>query len=105
MNPAILAAARIAGVDKIFKLGGAQAVAALAYGTESVPKVDKLLLLFGIAQPHEDIGRPVGNQGAMDLGMVCVAQHTQVGIAFFQQSQHLGVVENIVISHNQFLSK
>ncbi|MBQ9841575.1 MAG: histidinol dehydrogenase [Clostridia bacterium] len=43
INPVILAAAAIAGVDKIFKLGGAQAVAALAYGTESVPKVDKIV--------------------------------------------------------------
>ena len=43
INPAILAAANIAGVDKIFKLGGAQAVAALAYGTETVPKVDKIV--------------------------------------------------------------
>ena len=39
----ILAAAKIAGVDRVFKLGGAQAVAALAYGTESVPKVDKIV--------------------------------------------------------------
>ncbi|MEE1043465.1 MAG: histidinol dehydrogenase, partial [Clostridia bacterium] len=37
VNPVILAAAKIAGVDKIFKVGGAQAVAALAYGTESIP--------------------------------------------------------------------
>ncbi len=43
INPVILAAAHIGGVDKIFKLGGAQAVAALAYGTESVPKVDKIV--------------------------------------------------------------
>ncbi len=43
INPVILAAAYIAGVDKIFKVGGAQAVAALAYGTESVPKVDKIV--------------------------------------------------------------
>lgn len=43
INPVILAAAKIAGVDRIFKLGGAQAVAALAYGTESVPKVDKIV--------------------------------------------------------------
>ncbi len=43
VNPVILAAAKIAGIDKIFKLGGAQAVAALAYGTESVPKVDKIV--------------------------------------------------------------
>lgn len=43
INPAILTAAKIAGVTKIFKIGGAQAVAALAYGTESVPKVDKIV--------------------------------------------------------------
>ena len=43
INPAILAAASIAGVDKIFKVGGAQAIAAMAYGTESIPKVDKIV--------------------------------------------------------------
>ena len=43
VNPAILAAAKIAGIDRIFKVGGAQAVAALAYGTETVPKVDKIV--------------------------------------------------------------
>lgn len=43
VNPVILAAASVAGVDKIFKVGGAQAVAALAYGTESIPKVDKIV--------------------------------------------------------------
>lgn len=43
VNPAILAAARVAGVTRIFKLGGAQAVAALAYGTESVPAVHKIV--------------------------------------------------------------
>lgn len=43
VNPYILAAAKIAGVDKIFKVGGAQGIAALAYGTESIPKVDKIV--------------------------------------------------------------
>lgn len=43
VNPVILAAAKIAGVDSIFKVGGAQAVAALAYGTESIPLVDKIV--------------------------------------------------------------
>ena len=43
VNPVILAAAKIAGVDRIFKVGGAQAIAALAYGTESLPKVDKIV--------------------------------------------------------------
>ena len=41
-DPAVLAAARLCGVDQVFKFGGAQAVAALAYGTASVPKVDKI---------------------------------------------------------------
>ena len=43
VNPVILAAARVAGVDEIYKVGGAQAIAALAYGTESIPKVDKIV--------------------------------------------------------------
>ena len=43
VNPAILTAASVAGVDKIYKVGGAQAIAALAYGTESIPKVDKIV--------------------------------------------------------------
>jgi len=43
INSHVLAAAKIAGVDKIYKVGGAQAVAAMAYGTESIPKVDKIV--------------------------------------------------------------
>lgn len=43
VNPATLAAADIAGVDTIFKVGGAQAIAAMAYGTEMIPKVDKIV--------------------------------------------------------------
>lgn len=43
VNPVVLAAAKEAGVQRIFKVGGAQAIAALAYGTESIPKVDKIV--------------------------------------------------------------
>ena len=43
VNPVILAAAHVAGIDRIFKVGGAQAIAALAYGTQSIPKVDKIV--------------------------------------------------------------
>ena len=42
LNPAVLAAASISGVDRVFRIGGVQAIGALAYGTESVPKVDKI---------------------------------------------------------------
>ena len=48
ISPEAVAAARIAGADKIFKVGGAQAVAALAYGTETIPKVDKIVGPGGI---------------------------------------------------------
>jgi len=43
LNPLIAAAAEVSGVDRIFKVGGAQAVAALAYGTKSIPRVDKIV--------------------------------------------------------------
>lgn len=43
ISPVVLAAAAIAGVDRIFKIGGAQAIAALAYGTKTIPKVDKIV--------------------------------------------------------------
>ncbi len=43
LNPLILAAAKLGGISRIFKIGGAQAVAALAYGTESIPSVDKIV--------------------------------------------------------------
>jgi len=49
INPAILYAARVAGVDRLFKLGGSQAIAAMAYGTKSVPKVSKI---FGPGNPY-----------------------------------------------------
>src|SRR5207247_7623087 len=42
-NPSILAAARIAGVDAVYRVGGAQAIAALAFGTETVERVDKIV--------------------------------------------------------------
>ena len=42
VNAAVLVAARLCGIDTVFKVGGAQAIAALAYGTGSIPKVDKI---------------------------------------------------------------
>lgn len=43
INPNIAAAAKVAGITRIFKVGGAQAIAALAYGTQSIPAVDKIV--------------------------------------------------------------
>lgn len=63
--PIILAAARIAGVDRVFRCGGAQAVAALAYGTESVPRVDKIV---GPGNPFvQEAKRQVFGQVGIDM--------------------------------------
>ncbi|MDE7218782.1 MAG: histidinol dehydrogenase [Oscillospiraceae bacterium] len=65
IHPAILAAARIAGVDRVFRCGGAQAVAALAYGTETVPKVDKIV---GPGNPFvQEAKRQVFGQVGIDM--------------------------------------
>ena len=59
-----LAAAKIAGADRVFKMGGAQAVAALAYGTESVPQVDKIVGPGGVfvADRQAEGVRPGGHR-------------------------------------------
>ncbi len=66
LNPAVLAAAEIAGVDAVYKVGGAQAVAALAYGTESVPKVDKIV---GPGNIYVTIAKKLVF-GAVDIDMI-----------------------------------
>jgi len=100
INPTVLVAARIAGVDAIYKVGGAQAVAALAYGTKSVPKVDKIVgpgniyvtiakkLVFGevdidmIAGPSEVLiiadGSSPANWVAADL--LAQAEHDEMAV-------------------------
>jgi len=101
VNPHVLAAAKIAGVDRIFKLGGAQAVAALAYGTESVPRVDKITgpgniyvatakrLVFGqvdidmIAGPSEIlvINDGSGNPAHIAADLLSQAEHDELASA------------------------
>jgi len=101
VNPYVLAAAKIAGVDRIFKLGGAQAVAALAYGTESVPRVDKITgpgniyvatakrLVFGqvdidmIAGPSEIlvINDGSGNPDHIAADLLAQAEHDELASA------------------------
>jgi histidinol dehydrogenase len=105
LNPLVLAAAAIAGVDRVFTLGGAQAVAALAYGTETIPAVDKIVgpgnayvaaakrLVFGtvgidmVAGPSEVLvicdGRTTPDWIAMDL---------------FSQAEHDETAQAILLS-------
>jgi histidinol dehydrogenase len=101
VNQHVLAAARIAGVDRIFKIGGAQAVAALAYGTQTVPRVDKITgpgniyvatakrLVFGtvdidmIAGPSEIlvINDGSGSPAHIAADMLSQAEHDELAAA------------------------
>jgi len=97
-NPHVLAAARLSGVDRVFRIGGAQAVAALAYGTDTVPKVDKITgpgniyvatakkLVFGqvgidmIAGPSEIlvINDGTGNPAHIAADLLSQAEHDEL---------------------------
>jgi histidinol dehydrogenase len=105
LNPLVLVAAHLAGVDEIYRVGGAQAIAALAYGTESVPRVDKIVgpgnafvaeakrLVFGqvgidmIAGPSEIL---VIGDGA--------APAEWVAMDLFSQAEHDEVAQAILLS-------
>lgn len=101
MNPHLLAAAKIAGVDSIYRVGGAQAVAALAYGTETIPRVDKIVgpgnifvatakrMVFGdvdidmIAGPSEVliISDGSGDPSFIAADMLAQAEHDEMAAA------------------------
>jgi len=103
MNPAVLAAAHITGVDSVFKVGGAQAIGAMAYGTRIIPKVDKIVgpgniyvaaakrMVFGevsidsIAGPSEIliISDGSGDPSCLAADLISQAEHDEQAAAIF----------------------
>lgn len=113
VNDLVLAAAAIAGVDRIFTLGGAQAVAALAYGTETVPQVDKIVgpgNIF-VATAKGMVYGTVGIDmiaGPSEILVICDGQTDPHWIAMdlFSQAEHDEEAQAILISPDQaFLEK
>ena len=112
VNPAILAAAKVAGVDKIFKVGGAQAVAALAYGTESVPRVDKIV---GPGNAYvAEAKRQVFGQVAIDMiagpsEILVVADATAnpayVAADLLSQAEHDKLASAVLVTDSMELAK
>lgn len=107
INDTVLAAARIAGVDRVFTVGGAQAVGALAYGTESVPAVDKIVgpgNIFVAAAKREVFGR-VGIDmiaGPSEILIVCDG-HTDpdwIAMDLFSQAEHDEQAQSILVAHD-----
>ena len=105
LSPMVLAAAAIAGVDQVFTIGGAQAVAALAYGTETVPKVDKIVGPGNIyvATAKRMVFGSVGLDmvaGPSEILVVCDGQTDPDWIAMdlFSQAEHDEDAQSIFIS-------
>ena len=78
IKPEILAAARIAGVDSVFRIGGAQAIGALAFGTQSVPKVDKIVGPGNafVTEANLGNGRQLDSENPSHLSMYVLLPHS-----------------------------
>lgn len=107
LDDAVLAAAYVAGVDRVFTVGGAQAVAALAYGTESVPAVDKIVGPGNIyvATAKRAVFGKVGIDmiaGPSEICVVCDGQTDPDWIAadLFSQAEHDEQAQAILISND-----
>ncbi|BFM10800.1 histidinol dehydrogenase [Simiduia litorea] len=105
INPLVLAAAHIAGVDRVFTVGGAQAVAALAYGTATIPKVDKIVgpgNIFVATAKRAVFGAVAIDMiaGPSEILVICDGQTDPDWIAMdlFSQAEHDELAQAILIS-------
>ncbi len=104
-NELVLAAAAIAGVDKVFTIGGAQAVAAMAYGTDSVPQVDKIVGPGNayVAEAKRRVFGTVGIDmiaGPSEILVICDGQTNPDWIAMdlFSQAEHDELAQSILLT-------
>ena len=105
--PAVLAAAALAGVDRVFALGGAQAIAALAYGTARVPAVDKIVGPGNryVAEAKRQVFGKVGIDviaGPSEVVVICdaAADSDWVAMDLFAQAEHDARAQSIAITDN-----
>ena len=112
VNPAILAAADVAGVDRIFKVGGAQAIAALAYGTESIPQVDKIVgpgNAFVAEAKKQVFGRVAIDMiaGPSEILIVADAKSNPVHIAadMLSQAEHDKLASAVLVTDSMALAE
>lgn len=112
VNDMVLAAAAIAGVDKVFTIGGAQAIAALAYGTPTVPKVDKIVgpgNVYVAAAKRKVSGRVATDMeaGPSEILVICDGKTDPEWIALdlLSQAEHDELAQCILISPDKQLLK
>lgn len=112
LNEVVLAAAYLAGVDRVFKIGGAQAVAALAYGTETIPKVDKIV---GPGNIYVALAKKIVF-GTVDIDMIAgpseilviadrFANPEYVAADMLSQAEHDELASSIVITDDMKLAE
>ena len=108
VNPAVLAAAALAGVDRVFTIGGAQAIAALAYGTETVPAVDKIVGPGNsyVAAAKRLVFGKVGIDmiaGPSEVVVICdrAANSDWVAMDLFAQAEHDERAQSIAITDSE----
>ena len=104
-NPLVLAAAHIAGVDRVFTLGGAQAVAALAYGTQTIPSVDKIVGPGNafVAEAKRQVFGQVGIDmiaGPSEILVICDGKTPPdwVAMDLFSQAEHDELAQSILLT-------
>ncbi|MEE9446630.1 MAG: histidinol dehydrogenase [Arenicellales bacterium] len=108
VNPAVLAAAHIVGVDRVFSIGGAQAVAALAYGTDTIPSVDKIVGPGNIyvATAKRMVFGKVGIDmiaGPSEVAIIAddSANADWAAMDLFAQAEHDELAQSILMTHSQ----
>jgi histidinol dehydrogenase len=114
-HPAVLVASELCGIDAVFKVGGLQAIAALAYGTESIPKVDKI---FGpgnawVTEAKQHVANdPEGAACDLPAGpseVLVIADHTAradfVAADLLAQAEHDALSQAILVTNNRTLAK
>ncbi|WP_125714810.1 histidinol dehydrogenase [Companilactobacillus kedongensis] len=112
INPAVLAAAKIAGVDSIYQVGGAQAIAALAFGTESISRVDKIVgpgNVFVATAKKQVFGQVDIDMvaGPSEIGIIAdsSADYKQIAADLLSQAEHDKRARPILITDNLELAK
>ena len=112
VNPAILAAAKVAGVDRVFKVGGAQAIAALAYGTDSIPCVDKIVgpgNAFVAEAKKQVFGRVAIDMIAGPSEILIVADGNsdprEVAADMLSQAEHDKLASAVLVTDSQALAE
>ncbi len=112
INPAVLAAAKLAGVDAIYQVGGAQAIAALAYGTESIPAVDKIIgpgNIYVATAKKQVFGQVAIDMvaGPSEIGIIAddSADPRQLAADLLSQAEHDRRARPILITDSQKLAQ